>query len=254
MWLREYMSEAAKELSDRLYSVDVDLASLRKDLETGKYTADDVNYAAFDYVDDCVSQLAELPDCDDILSGETVPGLPSSHLTETLELLLDFGLDPNWIFQHDGELNIMVELQLIDNGYQGADSLYLLLSHGGDPNLVVDGERLVSEPYFDLWFDTCNRDMLYDALYAAKIHYCMVLIGFGAKLEDNDNELLERVDDFDLSLLRNHRDYYVGAIHSDKSLELCFFDRHTNWEVARFWTKRVDEKDQRKCCNKRMEL
>lgn len=237
MFLREYMNEAAKELSDRLYAVDFDSVSLRRDLEAGKYNTEDVNYAAYDYVEDCQSQLAELPDCDDLPPGITVPGLPSSHMTEALELLLDFGLDPNRIFTQEGEMNIMVDLQLIDNGYQGADSLYLLLSHGGDPNLVVDGQSLLSEPYFDLWFDTSNRDMLYDSLYEAKIHYCMVLIGFGARCENHSREPLDRVNDFDLSLLKNHRDYYVGAIHSDKSndgMELCFFDKHTNWEVARF--------------------
>ena len=129
----------------------------------------------------------------------------------------------------------MDALYLIDNGYQGADTLYLLLSHGGNPDLIVDREHLYSDPYYDLWFDTVNRDMLTHTLYSAKIHYCMVLIGFGAG--EDGKAPLDPVDGFNLSELRNHRNYYVGAIHSDKSedgMELCFFDRNTNWEVARF--------------------
>ena len=103
--------------------------------------------------------------------------------------------------------------------------------------LYIDGEHLLSEPYYDLWFDTVNRDMLYDSLYNAKVHYCMVLIGFGATTGEGQKDQLDSVDGFDLSNLRDHWNYYVGAIHSDKSndgMELCFFDKHTNWEVARF--------------------
>ncbi len=235
---------SAKELYDKLYTKKFDAASLRKELEDGKYDAEAVNAAAIDYVDDCCLQLQELVWAGTVVSpGKTFPGLESSHVKEALELLLDFGLDPNRIYQEKNaegcvtdEYNIMDQLYLIDNGYEGADSLHLLLSHGGDPNLMVDGRYLLSDPYYDLWFDTSNRDMLDDSIYYAKIHYCMVLIGFGARTWKKENVLVP-VDGFDLSELREHRNYYVGAIRSDKSdlgMELCFFDRRNNWEVARY--------------------
>ena len=58
----------------------------------------------------------------------------------------------------------MQQLQLIDNGYQGADSLYLLLNHGGNPNLVVDGEHLLSEPYYVCCFWTISYCGIFGAL------------------------------------------------------------------------------------------
>lgn len=235
------LNEAAKELHDKLYTTEFDPVSLRKDLEAGRYDTDAVNMAALEYVDNCMLQVQEIEwDGEKAIPGETNPQLESGHIKEAVELLLDFGLDPNRVFTYPDskdECNIMHELYLIDNGYQGADTLYLLLSHGGNPDLMVDMEHLYTDPYYDLWFDTVNRDMLTRSLYSAKIHYCMVLIGFGAGAGREGGLPVEPVGRFDLSELRNHRNYYVGAIHSDKSdegMELCFFDRKTNWEVARY--------------------
>ena len=130
----------------------------------------------------------------------------------------------------------MVLLDEVFNGYQAADSLYLLLNHGGDPNLVVDGFRLIVWPTDDICFDTINReDMVPDGMYEAKLHYWLVLAGFGAVFEDGTLPL-EPVNGFDLSRLKEHRNYYAGAIHSDRSKDgwdLVVFDRHTNREVGR---------------------
>ena len=175
--------------------------------------------------------------------GETVPGEESSHMAEVIQLLLDYGLDPNKIIaipdHHGGfdEYNIMEQVQMVFNGHQAADSLYLLLSHGGDPYLKINRVHLSTEPDWDIGFDTINReDMVDDSMYEAKLHYWMVLVGFRAALMDSDVPV-DPVKGFDLSNLKEHRYYYAGAIHSDQSedhWELCIFDRRTNWEVARF--------------------
>ena len=234
----------AKELYDKLFTVDFDEAGLRVELETGKYDAETVNIAAIEYVDDCGINFDHWSiSWDEHFPGETVPGHESSHMTEVIRLLLDYGLDPNKIFRIDNhhggfdEYNIMEQVQMVFNGYQAADSLYLLLSHGGNPYLEVDRVPLNIEPDWDIGFDTVNReDMVDDSMYEAKLHYWLVLVGFRA--ETGDAALpVEAVKDFDLSKLKKHRNYYAGAIHSDKpedKWELCIFDRHTNWEVARF--------------------
>ncbi len=234
----------AKELYGKLFTTEFDSIALREELAEGRYDIGAINSAAFEYVYDC-SCLTRDAECDEgiLAIGETNPWIESGHLKEALELLLDFGLDPNKIFYkeydngHIEEYNIMQQLRLVDNGYQSADSLYLLLSHGGNPNLVVNGDHLLADSYYGIWFDTVNRDMLYDSLYHAKVHYFMVLVGFGAITGVDQKGPLDPVKDFNLANLKEHKNYYVGAIHSDKSndgMELCFFDRHTNWEVARF--------------------
>lgn len=119
---------AARELYDRLYTTEFDPASLRKDLDAGKYDADSVNMAALEYVDDCTLQMQEIEWAGEkAVPGETNNRIESGHVKETIELLLDFGLDPNRVFTYPDskdECNIMDALYLIDNGYQGADALY----------------------------------------------------------------------------------------------------------------------------------
>lgn len=233
----------AKELFDRLFTVGFDAESLRRELDTGKYSADDVNDAAINYVDECIS-----PEPDDdrwqlsVKKGEARPKAESDHLKDAMEVLLDYGLDPNKIYRipdesgHAEEYNIMQCLRYIYNGYQAADSLYVLLSHGGDPNLNVQGRLLVEDPDFEVWLDTIDREEMDIAVYNAKLHYFMVLAGFGARHKDGRLPI-EPVEGFDVSKLREHRNYYYGIIESDKTKDgwqLCFFDKHTNWERARF--------------------
>lgn len=227
----------AKELYDKLYTTDFDPVSLRTELESGKYDAETVNLAAIEYVDDCGVNFDHWSiDWDQYYPGETVPGLESSHMTEAIGILLDFGLDPNKIFLIGSEEdNIMELLHLVFNGFQAADSLYLLLSHGGDPNLVVNRLPLIVDPDFDVGFDTMNRSDIPDGMYQAKVHYWLVLTGFGA-IHGNGKLPVDAVDGFDLANLKEHRNYYVGTIHSDRTKEgwdLVIFDRHTNWEVGR---------------------
>ncbi len=78
---------------------------------------------------------------------------------------------------------------------------------------------------------------LYDRIrFDALVHYWMVLVGYGARLE-NGEPYVEPRGGFDIAKLRSHRDYYYGAIYSDRyegRTELCFFDKETNREVARF--------------------
>ncbi len=228
---------SAKELYDKLYTMDFDPEGLRVELETGKYDADTVNLAALEFVDDCGVNFDHWDtDWDQYYPGETVPCDESAHMAEAIGILLDYGLDPNRIFTIGSEeYNIMECLNLVFNGYQAADSLYLLLSHGGNPNLVVNRLRLLEDPDYDMMFDTVNRDMVSDGMFQAKLHYWLVLAGFGADYE-NGKLPLDPVDDFDLSNLKEHRNYYAGAIHSKRTKEgwdLVIFDRHTNWEVAR---------------------
>ena len=227
----------AKELYDKLYTKDFDPVGLRVELESGKYDAEAVNLAAIEYVDDCGMNFDHWSiDWDQYYPGETIPGHESSHLAEAIGLLLDYGLDPNKIFLiGSDEYNIMGWLHLVFNGFQAADSLYLLLNHGGDPNLVVNRLPLIVDPDYDVGFDTVNRSDVPDGMYQAKVHYWLVLTGFGA-IHNNGKLPVDPVDGFDLADLKEHRNYYVGTIHSDRTKEgwdLVIFDRHTNWEVGR---------------------
>ena len=243
------LNQNAQKLYDMLFTREFDIERLKVELDSGAYSADDVNLAALQYVDDCMWNLAdmEIPEdsceCDYCIPrafGEIVPGQESSHMLEAVAVLLEYGLDPNKIYRkyytpdHYSEYNIMSELAWISNGYLAADTLVLLLEHGGNPNLFVDGDNLEGEAAFRLQLDLF--EMKDRATYDALVHYWMVLVGYGAKLKDG-SEPVDRCQNFDTANLKKHRNYYYGAIHSDRSedhMEICIFDKLSNWEVARY--------------------
>jgi len=237
---------SAKELYGKLCAADFDSGALRKELEAGKYDAEAVNLAALEYADACAFDVDQGDNTwDQYAPGETVPGRGSSHLAEAVGLLLDFGLDPNRIFRaEDGcggfnEYNIMDKVLGVYNGYEAADALYLMLERGGDPNLMIGSDELSTEIDYDMGSDTLSRkDGVSGLMYGAKVHCWFVLVGFRAERgQENLEMLVQPVDGFNLANLKNHRQYYAGAVHSDRTEEgwdLVVFDRKTNWEVARY--------------------
>ena len=242
-WLEEEMTEEAEELFHLLYTKEFDGTALRKVLDTGRFSSKDVNRAAIDYVQTCMDLRHGDYGGAVRRYGETVPGFEDSHVVEALEILLDFGLDPNKRYiekNQDGNVrdcwNIMQELWTTGNGYQGADALALLLSHGGDPSLMLDRITVTDDVTDSVEFEIDERGNINDFAFDALIHIWLVLIGFGGK-SVNGSCPLDPVHGFDLSLLRNHRDYYYGKIFTEESedgWQYCIFDRHTNREVARF--------------------
>ena len=229
----------ANNLYNLLFTKNFDAERLFAELASGVYDKDDVNLAAFQYVDDCLDDLADYEDENRKL-GEIIPGFESSHMLEALRILLKYGLDPNRIIDvseienYKEESNIMSELRFVENGYIAADSLSLLLENGGNPSIIINNASLVRDINYDLIFDLYNMPNRYR--YDALVHYWMVLVGYGAKLE-NGESTVDPCGDFDISKLRNHRQYYYGAIESDRSedhMEICFFDKETNFEVARY--------------------
>lgn len=235
------LTDKAKQLYDLLFTKSFNLDKLIGVLNAGHFSKEDVNLAAYKYVDDCQNDLMD----DDWQvhhsgKGEVVPGYESSHMLDAIGVLLEYGLDPNSVYTEaltediSEQYNIMQALRYIDNGYVAADTLALLLEHGGNPSIIIDGNSFVRDVNFDLLFDLNNQEdrIRYDAL----VHFWMVLIGYGAKLEHGE-ACIDPCGHFDVTNLRNHRQYYYGAIHSDRSndnMEICFFDKKTNWEVARF--------------------
>lgn len=226
--------ENTEALVKYLYSMDYHPQKLRDELASGKYSAEEINIAAIDFVEQCWFDMysdgwsKRIPHA----PGEIVEGVPAGHLYEAVEVLLEYGLDPNFI-SDDGE-NLMDTLRGVDNGYVAADTLLLLLERGGNPDIWLDGENLLDSAFFDLGFDLYNQE---DRLrYDAFVHYWMVLAAY-ANILNCHEKMVDPVGKFDPANLRNHRNYYYGEIRSDRSndgMEICFFDKETNLEVARY--------------------
>ncbi len=63
----------------------------------------------------------------------------SSNMPQVFDLLLKYGLDPNAVCE--GE-TVLSSVSSVYNEYIAADTMALLMEHGGNPNLVVSGELL----------------------------------------------------------------------------------------------------------------
>ena len=159
------------------------------------------------------------------LTDEEKRNIHSSYIYELTKLFLKYGLVPNAIY--DEYENVMDLLQFIGYEYVAADTLGLLLEHGGDPFLEIAGAVLFDELVFDVEFGAL--EMFDKKLYDAHVHYWMVMVGFGAQLDDGDQ--VEMYSDYSFEMLKDHKnyDYYIERTHP---ITLHLFDRRTKWEVA----------------------
>ncbi len=238
-YFTEAFSDNAQILYELLFTKDFDPEALKAKLDSGIFSPEDINMAAYRYVDDC--HEADINAYDDhsfdaVSFGETIQGIESSHLVEAIRILVDYGLNPNKIYVYDdgGQTNIMKLMMFVYNGYQSADAVAIMFEHGGDPSLIIEDVSLIRDLNYELLYFLYNEDYRYFS--DSVVHYWMVFIGYGAKLEHGE-ESIDPVGDFDIANLRNHRQYYYGVIHSDRSndgIEVCFFDKDTNIEVARY--------------------
>lgn len=239
-WFTDEFTEKAQVLYNLLYTRDFNADALREQLDTGMFSTEDINLAAYRYVDDLHEPEVDAYQIhlfDHLAFGETLPGIESSHLVDAIRILLEYGLDPNkiMIYNDGGQTNIMRQMMFVHNGYQAADAASEMLEHGGNPSLIIDDVSLIRDLNFEMLFNL-RGDEEYRYFSDTVIHYWMVFIGYGAKLEDG-GESVDPVGNFDISNFRNHRQYYYGMIHSDRSndgIEVCFFDIDTNREVARY--------------------
>ena len=160
----------------------------------------------------------------------------SAYLPKVTELLLEFGLNPNLVF--DGE-NIMMLMMCVVNEYAAADTLALLLENGGNLDTEVDGLTVFDEIDCAVTLDAIeqrNRNV-YDSL----VHCWLVCLGYGARLKNKETPVdvfYEHNSDevFDLRKLKKHRNYTFGLSHTPSrgsAWSLHIFDKQTMWEVAR---------------------
>lgn len=240
----------ANELFERLMQIPPDLASIEESLKAGEYSAEEISMVAAEYSGYCMIEV-EFDDDGNyvdkeiakLLPGEVLENHVSRYLYDVVSLLIPYGLDPNAVYGGKfDETNIMAEMQFVGNGYIPADTLALLLENGGDPNLRVDGIRIFDDIDFAVCFDAIGQDIRtsYDAL----VHCWFVMLGYGATATDRDGNPipLEVFPEyftgkpFDVSKLKNHRNYTFGLTHvPNRGEEWCLhiFDKRTLWEVAR---------------------
>lgn len=224
-----------QKLLDALAAIPPNMDKAEQYLKAEQLECDEVTRVAIEYAYQCFCEVGDYAHDQRIPHpSEIVPNLHSSYIFDVVNLLLQYGMDPNGVHE---DCNIMDSLRFVDNEFLAADTLALLLEHGGKTDLTIPGEfeSLFAETDFDVFFDAfvqSNRQR-----YASLVHYWMVLIGYGAQYDEDMMEAFRNLDSsepFVLEKLKNHRNYFFGVTHLEKGIAISIYDKDTLWEVVRF--------------------
>lgn len=228
------LNEQAQQLFDALMTIPPDFEHAEQMLQHGGYSSDEVSRVALEYAEECfcdANQDEEYPV--DLFKDGILLERHSSYLYQVTELLLRFGLNPNYIHEDN---SILLSLRFVDNEYVAADTMVLLLEHGADLNLFVPPETVFEAIDFDVFYDTAGQRIRHR--FDSLVHCWLVLLGYGGRYKyPNAHVTLFREFDsaetFDLKKLRDHRNYYVGISRENSKEVIHIYDRRTFWEVAR---------------------
>lgn len=229
----------SEELLAHLLIIPPDLSAIESLLKDKQYNTAVISRAGYDLVDYCFDDGRDNNKEHQYKEAVLDTSKSSAYLPQIIELLLKYGLDPNAICDDD---NIMTATKYVVNEYVAADTLALLLEHGGKTNLDVDGFDLDGELDFDAIFDAFNqRDRrAYDSL----VHCWFVLLAYSNNMIQgkeavtvfNEQRCDCELEDFKISDLKQHRNFYFGISNVSgrgENWSLHIFDKRTCWEVAR---------------------
>ena len=233
----------AKRLYELILTIPVDLNEIKKEIENSQLSAEELGIVAYEYANECFYEGVEIDDEDnenlDLFFSSPAVVIPNHHSTyflEVIELLLQYGLDPNTIVEDDSLLDTV---RYVHNEYIAADTLALLFANGADIDLKIKGSRVFHDIDFDVSFDAFNQHnrRYYDSL----VHCWFVWLGYGARMDNGESGLELYTEwntgkEFDLAKLRNHRDYdfCLSRVPSHgENWSLHIFEKKTLWEVAR---------------------
>ena len=230
------------ELLQIMLTHSADRAEIENTLKLKKCSGDEVSRAGYDYAiecwSDCLAYFDKCPEEACCSEPAFIPNILSSNMPQVFDLLLKYGLDPNAVCE--GE-TVLSSISSVYNEYIAADTIALLMEHGGNPSLVVSGESLSDRIDFDIMFGAFEQEnrRIYDSI----VHCWIVMNGYRANtcceksLDVFTRRRLEcRLPEFKLEDLKHHRNYYYGLsnVHSrGEDWSLHIFDKRTRWEVVR---------------------
>ncbi len=234
------LSENQHRLYALLSAVPPDFDGARRLLDSGLLSGEDVTRSAICYLDDCEFDIvnARWAAGEDDLTppyppdNSVIPGYGSSYVCDVLRLLLPYGLDPNAICTESAQAyNLIYLARYVDNGYQAADAMALLLENGGDPNIRVGGESVYDNLAFDIGMHMSLQHSR--ARFDADVHTWMVMLGYGAA----DDTVVKNMHDgqvFDLTRLRRHRNFDFRLSFEKHEVTVHLYDKRTGCEVVNY--------------------
>ncbi|MBQ2677265.1 MAG: hypothetical protein IJF54_07710 [Clostridia bacterium] len=147
-----------QQIKEIFWQTPSDLKKIRRLLMMRKFTKDELAELAVGFVGNCFGEYR------DALNPEfkfiTIENMHSNYVVEAIDLLLEFGLDPNTIV-HDE--NVLWNTKWIDAPNVAASVMRLLLENGGDPNhfIPAEFETLFENITYKVSRDEQENDYLY---------------------------------------------------------------------------------------------
>ncbi len=202
---------------------------IRNILDSHTFTKEELATVALDVVENCFVEYKEATQYLGLDSVD-IENTHSYYVVESLQLLLDYGFDPNVIVDND---NAMWNTQYIDISDFAAKALRLLLEHGGDPNITPDNT--------DRFFEDIDCKLFEDAYgygFSYVVQCWLLLLAYGGNRR-NGRQVIKMLNGNNVDMFKEFERYdYVfhwdenetGSYHKFK---LLFYDKQTREVVAR---------------------
>ena len=206
------------------------LDEIRNLLSLRELTREELADLAISFTDDCFCEYRDALDPE--VESETIENMHSNYIIEAINMLLEFGLDPNAIFDND---NVLWNAMWIDSPNVAASLMRLLLENGGDPNHFIPAEHDTLFEYiaFKVSYDEYTHD------YYHTVQCWLVLMAYGACWRNGEipltmlgNKSVEIFKEFE------QFDYEIEPLPQEPGKYGCWimhiFNIHTREEVARY--------------------
>lgn len=222
------MQDKTQRILEGMLQLPLDMTGLRAILEKEKLTSGELAMTANQFMEiGCWREVDEFAYAHGRQPGPAE--LHSPYIFSLMQLLLEYGLNPNLVIDGD---NVMQWMGFVDFPYVSADTMRLFMEHGGDVDLIIAGDTMFRHIDFDIVFGAIEQeDRQY---YDCQVHLWLVLIGYGGMLPENvcplkmkngkSPEIFRQHERFDWEIER------TSAVEAGWIMHIL--DRETGEEVA----------------------
>ena len=222
------MQDKTQRILEEMLQLPPDMTGLRALLEGEKPTSEQLAMTANQFME--IGCWREVDEFVYAHGRQPEPAeLHSTYIFSLMQLLLEYGLNPNLVIDGD---NVMEWMGFVDFPYVSADTMRLFMEHGGDVDLIIAGDTMFRPIDFDIVFGAIEQeDRQY---YDCQVHLWLVLIGYGGMLPENvcplkmkngkSPEIFRQHERFDWEIER------TSAVEAGWIMHIL--DRETGEEVA----------------------
>lgn len=204
------------------------LVKIRELLNSRDFTIEELAELAVTFTDKCFGEYSDALDPE--VESVSIENMHSNYVLQAIKMLLEFGLDPNTIFDDD---NVLWNAMWIDAPNVAASVMRLLLENGGDPNHFIPAERetLFEYIHFKVSYDEYTHDYLHT------VQCWLLLMAYGACWKDGSVPIA-MLGENKIDIFKNfeHFDYYISPLPQEPGKYGCWimhiYNTETKEEVA----------------------